>query len=286
MSFFKNISLRAIALITLGNLIFALTVNTFIISNNMGSGGVTGLSILGQYAFNIPIEYSYFILNIILLFVGYRYLEKSTIGYTIYSVTAFSLLTRLTSGFSYVFNDPLLVPIVCGVLVGISVGIILLAGGSSAGLDIVALIMSKFLQLPVGVCLLILDCCIILPSSFIIGFENAVYTLIMVAIGTKVIDYLLEGLDTKKQIIIISPKHKEISEEITSSLNRGATILHGYGQYTKEEKHLIYLVVSRRQLLPVTRLVSSIDPTAFMTISNVHKVHGEGFTFFKLQDDE
>lgn len=275
----KNISLKSLALITLGNLMFALVVNVFLVTNHMGEGGITGLSILLFYVSKIPIDISYFTINFFLLIIGYKYLDKLTIIYTIYSLIIFSVLIRVTSGFQYHFNDIILVPIVCGILSGASVGLVLLAGGSTAGTDIIALLLNKFLHIPTGTAIFIVDLFIIVPSAFIIGFEKAVYTLIMLYIAIKVIDYILEGSDPKKSIMIISKHHEQIAQEITEKVERGITILHGQGYYTKEEKQILYVIVSRKQVINMTKIINGIDPQAFVTISNVGQVTGEGFTF-------
>lgn len=275
----KNISLKSILLITLGNLIFAISVNLFLVANHMGEGGVTGLSILVYYLTNIPIDITYFSVNAILLILGYKYLDKSTVGYTIYSLVMFTIFVRLTAEFNYQFENVMLVPIVNGVLGGASVGIILLAGGSTAGTDIVALFLNKFLNIPLGIGIFIVDMFIIIPSSFVIGFEKTLYTIIMLYISIKVIDYILEGLDPKKSIMIISTKYEDIAKEITEKVERGITVLHGQGYYTKQEKRILYVIVSRREVINITKIINHIDSKAFVTISNVSQVTGEGFTF-------
>lgn len=275
----KHISWKSLAVITLGTLLFALTLNIFLIPNHMGEGGVTGLSLMLFYAIGIPIDITYFLINFILLIIGFKYLERSTLFYTIYALVAMTIFIRVTQGYTYVFQDTFLTPIVTGVLAGISLGFIMLAGGSTAGTDIIALIINRYLHIPTGVALFIIDLFIIGPSAFIIGFEKTIYTLIMLIITIKIIDYILEGLNPKKSIMIISPHYQQIATEIMTKVERGITILDGHGYYTSEKKQIVYIIVSRAQVIEITKIVNHIDPKAFMTVSDVHKVSGEGFTF-------
>ncbi|NEW63404.1 DUF2179 domain-containing protein [Granulicatella sp. zg-ZJ] len=275
----KNISWKSLFIITLGNLVFAIAVNTFLLANHMGEGGVTGISLLLYYVAQIPVELSYFLINLVLMAIGYKYLEKSTIFYTIYSFAIFSVFVRLTSSFQYVMHDQLLVPIVGGLMSGTSIGFIIWAGGSTAGTDIIALIINRYFNVPTSTALFVIDLFIVGPSAFVIGFEKSIYTLIMLFVAVKVIDYILEGFNVRKSILIISEHHEEISQRILTDLYRGVTVLHGHGSYTKEEKQILYIVVDRNQVVDITKLVNHIDPKAFVTISDVHNVLGEGFTY-------
>lgn len=274
----KNV-LKSLFVIAIGCFIFATTVNTFLITNKMGQGGISGLSLMAYYITGIPMSAFYFGLNGILLLIGFRFLDKSTLFYTIYSVVTVSLFLEITKSFQYTFEEPILITVVVGILIGLSTGIILSAGGSTAGLDIIALILKKYFHIPTSVSLFVLDLFIILPSAFLIGFEKMIFTLIMLAFTTKTIDYLLEGLNVKKLVFIVSNQHEQIAKELSHQLDRGITILHGTGYYTKEHKQVLFVVISRRQIIRLTKLVNRIDQNAFMTISDAHYVSGEGFTF-------
>lgn len=275
----KGISLKSLGLITLGNFTFALAVNLFLMANHMGEGGITGVSMLLNYAFKLDPSITYFTINTFLLIIGYKLLDKQRIGLTIYSIAAFTLFLRITASFQYHFQDFILVPIVSGVVIGASIGIVLLAGGSTAGTDIIALIMQKYLHIPTTKGLFIIDLFIIGPGMLVIGFEKTVYTLIMLVISIRVLDFVLEGLNPKKSAIIISDYYEQIAQEISMKIDRGITLLNGEGYYSKLEKKILYVVVDRRQTIALSRIVNDIDPKAFMTISDVHSVIGEGFTY-------
>lgn len=275
----KGISFKSIGLITLGNFMFALSVNLFLMANHMGEGGITGVSMLFNYAFKIDPSITYFSINTCLLIIGYKLLDKQRIGLTIYSISIFTLFLRITAPFQYHFQDIILVPIVAGVVIGASIGIILLAGGSTAGTDIIALIMQKYLHIPTTKGLFIIDLFIIGPGMLLIGFEKTVYTLIMLVISIRVLDFILEGLNPKKSAIIISEHYELIAQEISTKIDRGITLLNGEGYYSKSDKKVLYVVVDRRQTIALSRIVNEIDPKAFMTISDVHSVSGEGFTY-------
>lgn len=275
----KGISFKSISLITLGNFIFALSVNLFLMANHMGEGGITGVSMLLNYAFKLDPSITYFTINAVLLIIGYKLLDPQRIGLTIYSIAAFTIFLRITAPLQYHFHDFVLVPIVAGVLIGASIGIVLLAGGSTAGTDIIALIMQKYLHIPTTKGLFIIDLFIIGPGALVIGFEKTIYTLIMLVISIRVLDFILEGLNPKKSAIIISDHYDKIAQEIATKVNRGITLLNGEGYYSKTDKKILFVVVDRRQTIALSRIVNDIDPQAFMTISDVNSVIGEGFTY-------
>lgn len=276
---FEKISIKSLLIIAASTFLFAFSVNLVLLPNHMGEGGVTGISMLVKYVFGIEVGITYFVINAIILFIGFKELDKITIVYTLYSLVLFTFFVSVTSHIQYRFTDTILTTVVGGVLLGIAIGFILLAGGSTAGTDIIVLIIRKYFGLPSGVVFFIIDILIITPGIFVIGVEKSIYTIIMLYISTRIIDYILEGLNPKKSIMIISEKYEEIAETIMKTVDRGITILDGKGYYTKQEKQVLYIVVNRGQVLKVNKIAQQIDPKAFITISDVHSVTGEGFTF-------
>lgn len=265
--------------IFIGSFFYAISVNSFTVPNQLGEGGVTGLSLLLFYVSQIPPGITMFVVNIFILALGYKYLDKETIAYTLVANVFLTFFLQFKIPYEFIPQNTLLVPIGAGVFMGIGIGIIMLGEGTTAGSDIIAQIMRKYLGMNTSVALLLLDILVVIPSVFIIGPENAFLTMINLFIQSKVLDFILEGVNPKKSIFIISANYKEIAAKIEEQVGRGMTVLYGEGHYTQERKNILYVVINRQQIMPIKRIIESIDDRAFVSISDVQEVSGEGFTY-------
>lgn len=271
--------IKNLLLIVIGSLLYATSVNVFTVPNGLSEGGLTGFSLILFYLVEIPPSYTIFIINIFILAIGYKFLDKKTLHYTLVANGIISVMLLTVTRYQFIPETTLLAPIGSGIFMGAGIGLIMLGHGTTAGSDILAKLLEKYFGINVPTGLLLIDVCIVLPSAFIIGAENVFLTLINLYIQSKVIDFVLEGLNPRKSFFIISQKYIEIAEAIENQLGRGITILDGKGYYTKEKKEILYIIISRREVLPIKRIVEAIDPNAFMTISHVQEVTGEGFTY-------
>ncbi|MGO4960636.1 YitT family protein [Jeotgalibaca porci] len=270
---------------TVGAFIFSIAINTFSIPNNLGEGGVTGIGLMIFYLTDLPVAISTFALNTVILAIGYRFLNKSTMRYTIFSMFMTSLFLQITSGWAYQMDAVILAPLCSGALVGAAVGIIMQAGGSTAGTDIIALIMNKYLGWSTGIALVVLDILIVTPSVFIIGLENVLFTIVHLYVQTKVLNFILEGFNPKKSVFVVSDKYEEIAREIEQVIGRSMTLFDARGYYRQDEKKVIMVVINRQQLMPLTKVITRIDDKAFVVISEVQNVVGEGFSYV-VSDEE
>lgn len=270
---------------TVGAFIFSIAINTFSIPNNLGEGGVTGIGLMIFYLTDLPVAISTFALNAVILAIGYRFLNKSTMRYTIFSMFMTSLFLQITSGWAYQMDAVILAPLCSGALVGAAVGIIMQAGGSTAGTDIIALIMNKYLGWSTGIALVVLDILIVTPSVFIIGLENVLFTIVHLYVQTKVLNFILEGFNPKKSVFVVSDKYEEIAREIEQVIGRSMTLFDARGYYRQDEKKVIMVVINRQQLMPLTKVITRIDDKAFVVISEVQNVVGEGFSYV-VSDEE
>lgn len=274
-------TLKSFILVTLGCFLFSYTINALVIANHFGEGGITGVTLLGYYTLQIDPALSNLILNGFLLIVGYRYLERKTMIYTVLAVIELPTFLKVTQDWPVFVPENLVVAgVAAGALVGVALGLVILGKGTTAGTDIIAMMMHKYLGWSVSSSLLMIDFIIVTPLAFVIGLEKAVLTLIMLFIASKVINFILEGFNPRKAIMIISDKYDEIGQRIQMDLDRGITVLDGHGFYSKEKRQVLYVVVSRQQLMPVQRIIHEYDPEAFVIITDVNQVIGEGFTFY------
>lgn len=274
----KNI-IKNMCLVLLGTFLFSVTINSIVIPNHLGEGGITGVTLLLYYVFGISPAVSNFILNAIIIAIGWKFLERETILYTILSIVSLSIFLEWVHLPAFMPENSLIAPITSGFLIGLCVGIVILGHGTTAGADIIAMIMNKYLGIPVAVALLMIDIVIVIPLTMVIGTEKGVLTLISLYITSKILNFVIEGYNPKKAVMIVSNQYDEIAKEIMSKIDRGITVLRGYGYYSKEDKEVLYVVVNRIQLTKVQRLINEIDPNAFVTVTGIQQVIGEGFTF-------
>lgn len=273
-----NQRIKEIALITIGSLLFAIGINYFAIPNRLSEGGIIGLTVVTYYLFEWSPGIVNFTLNAILLAIGYKFFDKKTIVYTVLGIVETSLFLYATEHIGHQVNsDTLLAALFAGVFVGIGLGCMFRAGGTSGGSAILAQLANQYLGWSVGKGVLIIDIVVIAGSVFIIGQEKAMYTLVAVFVGAKVIDFIVEGINTKTAVTIISSQPDLIRETITKHMTRGVTVLEGRGGYTGKNKEVLYVVINKQELVKLKQVISNVDEDAFVVIHDVRDVLGGGF---------
>lgn len=273
----KNRILRDMILILAGSFIFATGVNAFIISANLGEGGVTGVSLILLYAFDISPAWSTFILNAILIALGYKFLSKRSTVYTIIAVIAISVFLGLTDSWVVHTNEILINTIFGGFMVGLGIGLIVLSGGTTAGTTILARIAHKYLDVNTSYALLFFDLIVVMFSLTVMPLEKALLTVISLYVGTKVMDFVIEGLNPKKAVTIISQNPDQIAKMIDEQIGRGCTILNGRGYYSNKDTDVLYVVIAKTQLSRTKRMIRKFDENAFVVVHDVRDVLGNGF---------
>ncbi|MFD1425822.1 YitT family protein [Kroppenstedtia sanguinis] len=279
MAFSKNIS-KELILILAGSFIFALGINYFAIPNKLAGGGIAGVTIITYYLFAWSPGLVNLALNIPLFFLGFKVLDQRTMIYTILGTTASSFFLTITESWGApISGDPLLASLYAGVFVGVGLGLVFRAGGTTGGASILAQLGHKYLGWSIGRSLLAIDLLVLMGAYFVIGREKVMYTLVAVFIGARVVDFVIEGMDARKAVTIISYSAVTISDRITHELERGVTLLKGRGGYTGTDKEVLYIVINRQELPRLKQLVHQVDSSAFLVVHDVRDVLGEGFTF-------
>ncbi len=263
--------------IVAGAFIFALAVNLFVIPNDLGEGGVTGLTIIAYYLYGWSPGLVSLVLNGFLLIVGFKFLSKNTTIYTIIAILFNSLFLHLTSGWRIESDEIIVNTIFGGVFAGLGIGLIIRVGGTTAGTTILASITQKYLGWSISYGLLFFDLIVVLSSYFIIGAEKLLLTIVMLYIGTKVMEFIIEGFNTKKAVTIISKNPDKIAQQVNAVMDRGVTVYAGHGYYTKEQKDILYVVISSPEVVRLKKIVKAADEHAFIAIHDVRDVFGEGF---------
>ncbi|PNZ71521.1 YitT family protein [Macrococcoides caseolyticum subsp. caseolyticum] len=272
-----KISAKSIFFVILGSLIFSLAVNVFIIPANLGEGGVTGMSLIFLYKFGWSPAITTLIMNVILLIVGFKFLSKRSMILTIISIISLSVFLKLTEPLQLHLNEVLVSTIFGGFLIGVGIGMIVLVGGTTAGTTILARIAHKYLDVNTSYALLFFDLIVVALSLTVIPVERALLTALSLYIGTKAMDVMIEGLNPKKAITIISQNPDPIAKMLDEDIGRGVTILNGRGYYSKRETDVLYCVINKLQLTRTKRMIKKIDEQAFVVVHDVRDVLGNGF---------
>jgi len=279
---FFNLKLKNVILILLGAAIMSFGLVHFNMQNALGEGGFTGITLLIYNLTGISPSITNILLNIPLFFVGYKLLGKKTFLYTLIGTIAVSVFIAIFEKYQIhipLKDDLMLAALFAGVCIGVGLGIIFRYGGTTGGVDIIARLMFKYKGWSMGKTMFMFDFCVIVLSLVTyLDYKQAMYTLVLVYIGSRVIDFIQEGAYAARGVMIISNSNSVIAEKINQQMERGVTLLKGVGSYTKQERDVIYCVVGSNEIVRLKSIITSIDPHAFVSVSVVHDVLGEGFT--------
>ena len=273
------------AIVSFGTLLYCLAWTSFLIPNGTSSGGGTGLCTIIYFATGLPVAYSFFALNAILLILAFISLGKSFGFKTIYVIILSSVLLEFLPDYEQLvvhFDNRLLISVVGGLVEAVGIGIILLRGGSSGGTDIAAMIINKYWPVSPGKVYLYSDFFIIASILLIPGktFEDMIYSYATVLTFSFMVDYVLLGQKSSVQILVFSKKYKEVADHIIE-MDRGVTALNSVGWYSGEESKVLLIVARKSQLHQIVSIIKEIDNKAFVSVSTATSVYGEGFEEIK-----
>ncbi len=290
--------LKDYTIITLGCLLYCLAWTHIFVPNEIISGGITGLCTAIQYGTGFPLAWSYGIFNVILLILGFLILGKSFGIRTIYALVMITVMLDLLPMLiehdilpGLVLKESILNPILAALLEALGISILLSKGSSSGGTDIIALIINKYWPITPGTVYMTMDIVIIASLLLIPGktIDHVVYGYIAVIVFSVGLDYILLGSKSSVQILVFSEKYQDIADYINNKMNRGVTALNAIGWYSKKEKNVLMIFVRRSEMGLVTSQIKKVDPNAFVAITPVKDVYGEGFeeikTGLKLKKD-
>lgn len=277
--------LKSYTLMTIGLFIFVFSWTAFLIPHEIAGGGVSGLASVINYATGFDVSYSYLIINAILLGIGFLILGKAFGFKTIYCIAVAALMFEFLPLIPWVsdIEDKLINSLIGGTMSGIGIGIIFLQGGSTGGTDIVALIIAKYREMSPGRVFIICDLVIIGSVYFIPGksLEDVIYGYIEMVSFSYVIDMILTGNKQSLQVFVFSSKYDEIADRVSKEMGRGVTALTSMGWYSKSESKMLVVIIRKSQLTDISAIVKEIDSNAFISVSAVMSVYGQGFDQIK-----
>lgn len=276
-------SMKDILFVVLGNIILAAGVSFFIVPNNILSGGVAGIAVAIAPVINVSttmiingLTFVLFICGILVL--GKNFAIKTLLSTILYPtfVSVFSVMSETV----HITSDPMIASIYGGILVGAGVGLVFKTGASTGGMDIPPLIVHKYTHIPLATLVLITDGLTVMLGLSIYGIEPALIGLMSVWTSSYMVNKMLMlGLSEAKSLMIISEKYEEILSQISSQVDRGATVINAEGGYKRDNRPVLMVVILKKQFPVVNRIITSIDPGAFVIVNDVNEVQGEGFTY-------
>ncbi|WP_053955221.1 YitT family protein [Inediibacterium massiliense] len=275
----KNELVKRILFIFIGSLISAIGINSFLIPHKFLSGGAGGLALIFQYLTDVPSGYYLLAINIPIFLIGIKAVDKefcifSLIGMV--SLSVFMILTQNVSHYLYA-EDMVISSIYGGIFGGIGGAIVFKSRASMGGTDIIAVVLRKKTGGNIAQYLFAMNIVVVIIGATINGVSIALYTLVSMYIGSEVMSRVMDGLERKKLLFVVTQKEREIADLIIKEVGRGVTFLHGQGAYTGQDRNVIYCIVSLRQLPKIKKLIEDTDQQSFISILDTSEVHGKGF---------
>lgn len=280
--------LKELSLVTLGALVSALGFNTMFIGNNIASGGVGGLAISLHAIFGWDPATFVLFANIPLMLLCFVLLGKNTFLKTVYGAWIYPLFINLTGSLPNLTNNPLLAAIFGGIILGFGLGLVFQGNSSTGGTGIVIQILNKYTPLPLGVLMAIIDGLVVAIGFIAFDSDTVMHSIIALISITYVVNMMMAGSDSSRNLMVISQKHQEIKDYITKVADRGVTELPVLGGYTGKEKRMLMTTVSRPEYQVIESEILKIDETAFVIVMPASQVRGRGFSLQKnhqMEDD-
>lgn len=279
---------RDYLMIALGMILYGIGWTVFLLPNDITTGGVPGIASIVFWATGFPVQYTYFLINAVLLMLalkilGFKFSIKTI--FAVFTLTFFlSLIQELTAGMHLLQDQPFMACVLGASFCGSGIGIAFSSNGSTGGTDIIAAIINKYRDITLGRVMLICDLIIISSSYFVLkDWEKVVYGYVTLYICSFVLDQVVNSARQSVQFFIISEKYDEIARHINVYPHRGATVINASGFYSGKEQKMLFVLAKKRESTIIFRLIKDIDPNAFVSQSAVIGVYGEGFDRIKVK---
>jgi uncharacterized membrane-anchored protein YitT (DUF2179 family) len=278
------LDIKRILSIFLGTLLLAIATNGILIPNKLLSGGITGLSMLLYFLFDLKVSVLVILFNIPLFILGLFFLRKTYLAYSLFGMIILAIWLELTASVVIPTNDVLSILVVGGSLYGMGIGIIFRADGSTGGIDILAKIINQYFSINMATVTFCINGVILLLSIYFFGIDIAVLTISMMFLSSKITTFVVDGINHKRTLFIItdSEHYQIISDLIMQKIHRGVTVIPAIGAYTSKPKYILYTTIGIREVAKVKQVTLKYDPCAFMTVSETSQVIGKGKGFMHL----
>ena len=276
----RGIIIEAIGLI-IGCLSLSIGINMFLTPHTIAPGGLSGLSVVVSKLTGLSVSTVMIVMCIPLVICSVKILGKKDSIKTLIGTVTLSLMIKLTSSLSTISatEDPLLAAISGAIFLGAGIGIVFSVDGSTGGTDLIALMINRiFPSIPLSKCLTFIDGMVVLSAGIANrNIETGLYSAIALFVVIKMVDVIISGVDHSKAFMIITDEEEKLREAIFNDIKRGVTVLDARGGYTNRDKNILLVVVQKKQEVHLKKLIKRVDSKAFIIVSDVHEVLGEGF---------
>lgn len=271
--------------LVLGCAIYAISISVFYTPAKLLGGGVTGIAQILNDQFGVSVSLMVILINVPLFILALVAVDRRFTIFSLIGMLLMSLFLHLTSGFSLPFDSSLTSITVGGVLNGLGLGLIYRSEASAGGTDIISKIIQRYYSGNMAYTGMAINVVVVGISAYIYGIDQAVLTICAMYVSSKVNSYLIDGMDHRRAVAIITEHPEEMADAIFRGVNRGVTVLRGYGAYSHQEHDMLYCVITRRELAKMKRVIKATDPNAFFTITRLTGVYGNGRNFHPFKRD-
>ncbi len=273
----KGHLIRRYFMLIIGATLAATSIELFLVENNIIDGGIIGIALLLNHITNINFGILVFIINLPFLYFGYKYIGKSFSFASLFGIVILAVIEPSLQRFPAITSEPLLATVFGGLVLGAGVGIVIRVGGALDGTEILSILLTKKIPFSVGEIVMFFNIFIFGWAGFVLGWEQAMYSILTYYIASKTIDAVTQGINDTKAAIIVSDHYEDIADAINQRLGRTVTRLHGQGGFYAEEKDIIYVVIIRLEISKLKDIIYEIDPNAFTTIMDAQEARGGKF---------
>ena len=272
--------------IIFGAALVGLAFNIFLLPSRLAAGGVSGISTILYELFQFNPAYVQWLINIPLLILGVLLVGKEFSMKTLVGTFFVPFVIWLTADIKLSVDNPLLSAIYGGIMLGVGLGIVYRANGSTGGTALIAQLVKKYTGLSSGFSQLLVDGLVVITSAFVFNFELALYAMIAIYVTSKVIDFVQLQTSPTKLVLIITDKEEEVQAIIKNDINRGLTKIKTIGGYSNQEKTMILCVVEQSEAVYFKKLLQTQEPTSFVIFLNASEILGRGFSRAQFDEDD
>lgn len=277
-------NLKKFFCVLLGNTVYAVGIAAFVLPNSMMTGGTTGLGLVLEHFFQVPVTLTVAVFNIAMFTLAVLFLGKAFALTAVISTFYFPFIlgqVQRISYFGHITNDYMLSAVAGGAMIGFGIGLVIKAGASTGGMDIPPLILHKKFGFSISKGLYLFDFVILLMQLLFSNAEKILYGILLVCIYTVIVDKILVTGKSQIKVEIISEAYEEINQMIQSKIDRGTTLLRTESGFMRKDTMTVMTVISNREFPKLNQMILEIDPKAFLIVCQVQEVMGRGFTLKK-----
>lgn len=270
-------------LMTIGTCFMAVAISSIYDPITMVTGGFTGIAIIVKAFLDVPLWLTNILLNVPVFLLGIKIKGFKFLARTLFSTIALSVWLYVLPQFNIMMDDYILASIFGGVIGGVGIGLVFLARATTGGTDMVAAFIQHYYKhYSIAQIMQVIDATVVIAGAYVFGLSKALYAIISIFVVSQVSDGIIEGLNFSKLAYIITDKQDEVANAIMTTIDRGATGINATGMYSSSEKKLLLCVVSKKEMVQVKEIVTKIDHGAFVIVSDVREVLGEGFIEYRF----